>query len=247
MSKKILCLPGFLQSGKVFAEKSSALRKLLSKLYTLDYVDPALVIDKREYLPFSLGATDEEDASKWDALVLQNVNRCWYRYENGIYIDFEESLASVVRYIKENGPYHGIIGFSQGASMAMILTTQMKKLVPENPPIEVAVIISGFAFTKSKKDNPHDIEDLEEYTKWIGPHPTYESYFVPPANFTTKVFFIYGSGDGVVPAVRSKYLASHFDGVNIEHEGGHFVPNKKLILKPIVEQIKEIMDGKPNL
>ncbi|KAF8002905.1 hypothetical protein HF325_002150 [Metschnikowia pulcherrima] len=73
---KLLCLPGFLQSGTVFAEKSSGIRKLLTKKlgYELDYIDPPVVISSKEQLPFKLSADPQEEAERWDDVVAKNLN-----------------------------------------------------------------------------------------------------------------------------------------------------------------------------
>jgi dihydrofolate reductase len=62
----------------------------------------------------------------------------------------------------------------------------------------------------------------------------------------TKMIFIYGASDQAVRSVRSKYLYDIYlkaqNGnkekvLAYEHPGGHMVPNKKDIIRPIVEQI----------
>lgn len=246
--KKFLCLPGYLQSGKVFAEKTLGIRKLLSKHYTLDYVDPPMVIKSKEELVFNLGGTEEEQEAKWADIVAANCNRCWFRYEHdeagSRYVGFDDSMKWLTNYIKENGPYQGIFGFSQGAAVTTIVTNTIKEMVPTNPYFSASIAVSTFAFTL--KDNPGD----EDSTVLL--NPEFAKLFTPPSDLPTQLFFIYGSEDQVVPASRSKHVSDLYNQDNVEvliHDGGHYVPNKKPLLKPLVEKIQAAMDKpeSPNL
>lgn len=260
MSRKFVCLPGYLQSGKVFAEKSSGIRKILTKKYNcqLDYIDPPILIPNKEELPFTLSEDENEANTKFSGLVDLNVNRCWWSHKSTPcrYEHFDEALSYVVDYIKENGPYDGIIGFSQGAAMAAIVANNINKLLPSHENFKVAVIISGFAFVEPK--NPEDdreklnteITDVLTYTENVNLVPGYEKYFQAPTDFDTSIILIYGSNDFAVPNVRSRHLESLYAPAVLNtfvHDGGHLVPNKKQFLNPVVEQIESSLESKPNL
>lgn len=255
-----MCLPGYLQSGKVFAEKSSGIRKILTKKYDcqLDYIDPPVLIPNKEELPFVLSADEEEANKKFSGLVDLNVNRCWWSHKSNPcrYEHFDEALAYVVNYIKENGPYDGIIGFSQGAAMAAIVANSIGELLPSHGNFKVAVIISGFAFVEPK--NPEDdreklnseITEVLEYIKKVTPVPGYEKYFQPPKDSFTSVVLIYGANDAAVPTIRSRHLESLYDPKILKsfvHDGGHLVPNKKQFLAPVIDQIEAALETKSNL
>lgn len=255
VSGKILCLPGYLQSGRIFAEKSSGLRKLLTKKLNLqlDYIDPPIVIDKKEDLPFSLGESEDEAEAKWASIVDQNLNRCWWQHRSpGNYEGFPSAFQYVVDYVKQNGPYDGIIGFSQGAAMAAMALNELIKT--EN--IKIAVFFSGFVFTQAV--NPEDDmanlnyqhEQIAEYATKVVLNPEYAAYFSVPNPLHCKVVNIYGSADMVVPAIRSKYLSTLYPESSLtqfEHDGGHFIPNKKPFLNPIVDIFKDVLEEKSNL
>lgn len=253
---KFLCLPGYLQTGKVFAEKSSGIRKLLTKKlnYDLDYIDPPVQLSM-DQLPFQLAATEEEAKEKWDGIVEQDLNRCWWHAHNGNYDGFNDSLDYVIKHMKENGPYDGIIGFSQGAAMSAIVANSVGKLLPENGPVKVAVLFSSFAFTLPRDPKDADAhlgyndESLDEFSAKVKLNDNYHQYFSVPQGFATKVLLVYGSEDQVVPPVRVQYLnrlyGDHLQ--EFKHEGGHFLPNKKPFLQPIVEAIQESVEAKPSL
>ena len=249
---KLLCLPGFLQSGTVFAEKSSGIRKLLTKKlgYELDYIDPPVVISSKEQLPFKLSADPQEEAERWDDVVAKNLNRCWWLHTaRDEYESFDDSVAHVINHIQQNGPYDGIIGFSQGAAMSAIIANSIEKLVPGHGPFAITVAFSPFAFTVPKNAGDEmsklnsEIKDLEEYKSRVELNPRFSKYFVPEAS--TKTVAVYGTEDAVVPPVRTEYLCSLYPQIEIvKHDGGHYMPNKKLFLNPIVELFKDALDSK---
>lgn len=253
---KLLCLPGYLQNGAVLAEKSSGLRKALTKKlgYQMDYMDPPFVIPNKELLPFPLAADADEASERWQGIVDKNFNRCWWLANNpGEHEGFEQSLNHVVDYIRTNGPYDGVVGFSQGAAMAAIVANSIEWLLPEHGPFKVAAYFSGFAFTKpvSAEELLNDVIEnnsgLADYASRVCIYEQYRQYYAVPAGFPTRVLAVYGADDAVVPPIRSMYLNLLYpDGIvhAFEHDGGHYVPNKKQFLAPLVEQFKEVLGAK---
>lgn len=255
---KILCLPGYLQNGKVFAEKSSGIRKLLTKKLNLqlDYIDPPNIIETKEQLPFTLGENEEESTAKWNAIVEQDLNRCWWVHKDpGTYEGFSFALQYIADYIKKNGPYDGILGFSQGGAMAAIVTNTVHELVPTHPHFKVAVFFSGFVFTQPVNKDEHSLninhqtETVDEYKTKVKVVDDFTEKFTYPtgSDVNTKVINIYGSSDNTVPGVRSAYLSTFYPSealTEFNHEGGHFIPNKKPFLNPIVEIIKDVFEDK---
>lgn len=227
---RLLFLHGFLQNGKVFSEKSSGIRKLLKKQnISADYIDAPVVLEKKD-LPF------EMDDEKWSATVEANLNRAWFFHsETSSELDLTEAIKTVTDHIKENGPYDGIVGFSQGAALTAIITNRITELVKDHPPFKVSLIISGYSFTEPDPNNKDQLRITEKYVQG----------FTPMKNPTTDMLFIYGNDDKAVPCVRSKYLIdiykkAYADDSKVkvfEHPGGHMVPNKKDIIRPVVESI----------
>lgn len=250
---KFLCLPGYLQSGKIFAEKSSGLRKLLTKKlgYELDFIDPPTLINSKEDLPFVLAADESEANEKWNQIVEGNMNRCWWIHtEDGQHKGFAEAVEYVKDHIAKNGPYDGIIGFSQGAAMTAAITNTIPELVPGHGPFKISVMFSGFAFTLPV--NPDDttatlnsIADLKEYESKVHLVENYKNYFTTPADLPTTIVSVFGSEDVVVPPIRSEYLNLLFplEVKTFKHDGGHYLPNKKQFLNPIVECFKDAIEN----
>lgn len=256
---KFLCLPGYLQSGKVFAEKSSGLRKILTKKlhYELEYIDPPTIINSKEELPFVLSTDEGEANKKWQLIKDNNLNRCWWVHtEDGQYKGFKEAIEYVVTHIKENGPYDGIIGFSQGAAMSAVISNIIGSSIPSHGHFKVSVLFSPFAFTLPVNNNETmteinaEVTNLHDYKNKVYLVSGFDRYFTPPHDFSTAVASVYGSEDVVVPKVRSEYLNQLYPQgaiVTFMHDGGHYLPNKKQFLNPIVEIIKKAIDVQPSL
>lgn len=234
MSSKILCLHGFLQNAKVFSEKSSGIRKLLKKNnIQTEYLDGPTVLSKQD-LPFTI------DDDKWEAIEKDQLNKSWfYHTDISSELNIETAINTVSEYIKEHGPFDGILGFSQGAALAAIVTNQIKTLVPDHPYFKVSILFSAYSFTE-KDPNSADANALRIT-------PKYQDSFQPPKDLSTKVIFIYGLNDNAVPGERSKFLYNIYnttEGVDVkffEHDGGHLVVNKKDFLRPVVEEITEAL------
>lgn len=233
-SPKLLFLHGFLQNGKVFSEKSSGIRKLLKKSNVqADYLDAPVALDKKD-LPFVM------DDDKWQATLDAQVNKAWFYHSDISHeLDLTEAVKTVSDYIKENGPYDGIVGFSQGAALASIITNKITDLVPDHPQFKVSVIVSGYSFTEPDPENPGQLRITEKF----------QDSFTPNPERSTKMLFIYGADDKAVPSARSKYLYNIYTNGNesaedvkaYEHPGGHMVPNKKDFIRPVVEEITKAL------
>lgn len=228
---RLLFLHGFLQNGKVFSEKSSGIRKLLKKAnIQCDYLDASVSLGRTD-LPF------EMDDEKWQATQDAGVNKAWfYHSEISKELDLTDAVNTVADHIKVNGPYEGIVGFSQGAALSTILTNKITELVPTQPEFKISVIISGYCFTEPTPENKNQLRITEKF----------KSDFTPNKDSKTKIIFIFGSSDQAVPAVRSKYLYDIYKRARpdspellkaFEHPGGHMVPNKKDIVRPVVEDM----------
>ncbi|RLV94903.1 Family of serine hydrolases 1 [Spathaspora sp. JA1] len=251
MTKKILCLPGFLQNGSTFAAKSSGIRKQLTKKLDLqlDYLDPPQMIASKDKLSFPLGATEPEAQQVWESVVSKGNNRCWWDHQGpGINVGLAESIEYVIKHIDENGPYDGIIGFSQGAAMSMMVTNCINKLLPSHGPFKVALLVSCFCLTEPRRPEDsrdkinNEIVNVEEFKQAVKITNDTESYSIPPSDLTTKMIFVHGSSDSVVTPIRSKYAESLYQETRVRsfvHDGGHLMPNQKQFIEPIIRIFNE--------
>lgn len=115
-------------------------------------------------------------------------------------------------------------------------------------PFKVAALFSGFAFTVSLTSSFSADESLADFSARLWINKDYVKYYQLPKDSPTSVIAVYGKEDGVVPPLRTRYLASLYENATeFEHDGGHYMPNKKEALDPIVEKIRHAVEPKPAL
>ncbi|TPX46967.1 hypothetical protein SeMB42_g03433 [Synchytrium endobioticum] len=186
---KLLALHGFSQNAKVFSQKTAVLRKELEKIgVNIVYVDAPHDIDRDEAGFFGLNSS------------LTNA-RAWYTFgkidENAeSYIGFEESVEKIKCVWERHDDFVGIVGFSQGSTMAALAATVL-------PGCRFCICFSGY--------KPRDPAILDTYLKEMVDMPS---------------LHVIGKNDSIVSNTRSAALAACFkDASVLYHEGGHFVPS----------------------
>ncbi|VDO33898.1 unnamed protein product [Haemonchus placei] len=188
---RILCLHGYRQNDVLFREKTGSLRKQFKKYADFEFISAPLVPN--------VESEERGDVRSW-----------WFSREDGqfssrdvcsIATGFEKSVSLVCDYVRANGPFDGILGFSQGASMVHLLLAMEKRGEIELG-FRFAIFFAGFLSLSSV----HDC-----YTS--------QTFDIPSLH-------IYGSGDQIVVAVTSEKLKSMFsNSIAIVHDGGHFIPS----------------------
>ena len=125
---KMLCLHGYRQSGQGFRTKTGAIRKVIKK--RCEYV----WIDAPHKIP------DSEDLGWWFSQG-QSYDACaTTKEDNG----FGDSLDSVAKVFEEQGPFDGILSFSQGACFAAILCCLKEKGDARFQNFNFAIIAAGY-------------------------------------------------------------------------------------------------------
>ena len=234
-TKKILMLHGFVQSGKIFRSKTGGLRKNLHKLgFELFYPTAPHIVTK-DILRALHGTSKESEegsnvspvnlASKFNSTDGTNEIYGWYIRADpnlpGFNIE-KSTLQFLHDYIVENGPFHGVIGFSQGAGLAGYLVTDFNRLLnltkEEQPDLEFFISFSGFQLD--------DVKYQEAYAlRRIG---------VPSLH-------VQGELDSLVTETRAMSLFEACEEDKrtlLKHPGGHFVPNSKLFITQVCNWIQ---------
>ncbi|KAK6029793.1 serine hydrolase, partial [Ostertagia ostertagi] len=188
---RILCLHGYRQNDVLFREKTGSLRKQFKKYADFEFISAPLVPN--------VEAEERGDVRSW-----------WFSRENdqfssrdvcSIATGFEKSVSVVGEYVRANGPFDGILGFSQGASMAHLLLA-MEKNGEIKLGFRFAILFAGF-LSLSSVHNCYTCQTLD----------------IPSLH-------IYGSSDQIVIAATSEELKSMFtSSIAIVHDGGHFIPS----------------------
>ncbi|KAJ7127193.1 serine hydrolase FSH [Mycena epipterygia] len=206
--KRVLALHGHSHSAQYFKYKLNAIRDACQENIEFVFVDAPHILN-----PVDLPGAVASGPS--DPLSLYTINGCparaWWRFLYDMRDDSAviESFQKIQTVLETQGPFHGMIGFSQGAALAAMILGYMENpqatpnLLPniKHPPFEFAVMISGF----------------------VAPSKA----FPIPARIRTPSLHVIGFNDVMVSPEQSIELTSHFDNAQIEiHQGGHFVPRK---------------------
>lgn len=191
---KLLVLHSFRQSGARLASRMKGVRDGLAGLAELVYADaphPYVPTDRtRAELTEDFG-TDLEDLGD------QSHQRCWWNSgaDHSSYEGWDESLAYLRRVIETQGPFDGVLGFSQGAAATGLLAAS-------GADVRFAICISGFASRASE-----------------------HAALMQPGAIDLPSLHIYGEQDVLVDNARSQALADCFVNARVTtHAGGHFVP-----------------------
>ncbi|KAM9333367.1 esterase OVCA2 [Pholidichthys leucotaenia] len=204
---RILCIHGYRQNSSTFREKTGALRKLLKKNVELVYLSAPLrvqqegkeeVSDKEiDSVPGPIG--DEDPRGWWFSDIQAHSFSAQQQCEESLGLD--ESMATVREFIKVQGPFDGVLGFSQGAAfVAMLCSLQEHNLEPDFG-FRFAVLVAGFCSM------------CKEHQKFYS------------APLQIPSLHVFGLEDKVIPDNMSRELLPVFqDPQVLIHPGGHFVP-----------------------
>ncbi|XP_010737822.2 esterase OVCA2 [Larimichthys crocea] len=203
---RVLCVHGYRQNGGSFREKTGALRKLLKKHVELVYMSAPLDVragteeapEKEDGSGPGPGG-DEDPKGWWFSDVQARSFSAQQQCEESLGLD--ESVAAVRGAVKVQGPFDGILGFSQGAAfVAMLCSLQEQKQEPEFS-FRFAILVAGFRSACRKHQTFYDTPLL-----------------IPSLH-------VFGLEDRVIPDNMSRELLPSFqDAQVLTHPGGHFVP-----------------------
>ncbi|XP_034113740.1 esterase GA18864 [Drosophila nasuta] len=192
---RVLCLHGYRQDADSFKNKLGSFRKFAGK-----YADFVFISAPHVAAPLEPNAAPVEEQRSWwankDDGTFKGTNK------SGPAIGFQDSLHVVEQAWKTQGPFQGLLGFSQGACfVGLICGLAKKKLTSIRP--EFAVLSSGFI--------SGSLVHMSAYEERI----------------TIPTLHIYGLTDEIIPKDMSEALAAQFKNVEVlEHDGGHYFPAK---------------------
>ena len=247
---KILMLHGFTQSGELFRAKARALEKHLQKslpTHTLTFVYPTGPIKLNpDDIPFKTSPdTTPTDPSTSTPEISAHA---WWRRsttaEPPVYLGLDTGLESIARILSTDGPFDGVIGFSQGAACAAIVASLLEpdrraafdyfsdpkhastyrttNCSATTIPSESAgaTPIAGIPFPAAFEGVSGVHPQLKFavcYSGFRAPGPRYRAFYERPA-IGTPVLHVLGSLDAVVEEGRSRMLIAACEG-DAEGEG----------------------------
>ncbi|UXI21439.1 unnamed protein [Sarcoptes scabiei] len=200
---KVLCLHGYRQNSQIFKTKSGGFRKILKNRIEFNFIDAPHLIPKGEQNP-----SDDPDCLSW-----------WFSGENPDYFSskhvsnfvqgFDQSLEKIHNIFVEQGPFDGLLGFSQGASMIALICI-LQQLGEFKHHFDFVILCSSFkSLTKTH---------LELFDR------------LGEQKLSIKSLHIIGETDQIVDPSRSESLAeTYFKNPSIiKHPGGHIVPSQTI-------------------
>ncbi|WVQ79156.1 hypothetical protein IAT38_001252 [Cryptococcus sp. DSM 104549] len=215
---RVLALCGFTQNSYIYSKQLGAVRKACKNVEFV-FVDPPVVVKKAD-LPWVTEANLDQfgSSASMDAETQtpETTPRAWWinADEWKTFKQFDETVAWLHDYLSKNGPFDGIMGFSQGAGMAALLCGLLEKpgklhpnfpAEPAIPQFKFAIFVGGFL----PKCESHD----------------FSGYFPLPSSLPT--LHVSGKGDTLIPPERSQILLAQCENGRFEpHEGGHYTPSK---------------------
>ncbi|KAJ8770357.1 hypothetical protein K2173_014969 [Erythroxylum novogranatense] len=208
---KILCLHGFRTSGSFLNKQISKWDPSILAHFDTDFADGIF--------PAS-GKSDIEGIFPPPYFEWFQFNKEFTEYTN-----LEECISHLCEYITSKGPFDGLLGFSQGATLsALLLGYQSQgKVLKEHPPIKFFISVSG-----SKFRDPA-IRDI-----------AYKD--------TIKAKSVHFIGEKDWLKLPSEDLATAFDRpLIIRHPQGHTVPRlDETATKQLLSWVSDILSGEEN-
>lgn len=202
---RVLCIHGYRQNASSFREKTGALRKLLKKNVEVVYVSAPHSVQQssNEAAPEkekgSLPGGDDDPRGWWFSDVQARSFSAQQLCDESL--GLQESMTVVREAVRAQGPFDGILGFSQGAAfVAMLCSLQEQKLEPELN-FRFAILVAGFRSACTE----------------------HNGFYSAPIQIPS--LHVFGQEDRVIPDSMSVELLPFFqDPVTLRHPGGHFVP-----------------------
>ena len=188
---KILCVHGYRQSGQVFRQRTGALRKSLKKYAEFTFVTAPNQIKSQD--------SQEDEQYGW-----------WFSTEEKSYdahdytdscVGLEGSLQIMADSLKNEGPFDGVLAFSQGASLLGIICALKEKGDERFDNFNFAIFVSGYKSRQSM----------------------HQKYY--EEKVTLPTLHVMGETDKVIEKEMSVELSELYKNKTVlEHRGGHFVP-----------------------
>lgn len=266
---KLLMLHGYTQSGTTFHAKSRALMKHITKAFPLHevaaiYPTGPLRLDPADIPGYEPSPDRNPDGGNDEPIEAFG----WWRRSNTanppLYVGIEDGLEAVAKVLRTEGPFDGVIGFSQGAALAAMVASLLEtgrmgafmRFQDANAAC-AGVDLSGVpkdqgpihgmpfpeSFTEAQTQHP-PLKFALCYSGFRAPGPRYRGFYEDPA-IQTPVLHVLGSLDAVVDDSRSRALVDacvgdpEKEGKIVWHPGGHFLPSQRPFLDAAVKFIQE--------
>ena len=260
-SLRILLLHGYTQSPTLFLRKTAALRKHLTKNLPSHNLTFSCPRGPHRLLPADIpgwekkGADGDLDGAKDGDVDDYEVDAWgWWRRkdrmidgrEEIVYEGMEEGLRVIGRCMRDEGPFDGVIGFSQGGCAAGMVTSLLEKMRKGEAGIEnfVGFLKEGLGAQNANFDaemdgkSPLPLQFTIVYSGFKAPGPSYVPLYSP--NISTPTLHFLGALDSVVKESRSRALIDVCEDAEVViHPGGHFLPSQRVWMDAALKFVKK--------
>lgn len=151
----------------------------------------------------------------------------------------------MAKVLQEQGPFDGVMGFSQGAALAAMVTS----LLEAGRADAFAGVRDGMAFPPSFAELQHpSLKFGICFSGLLNKHEKYTAFYEP--KIQTPVLHVLGSMDTIVEESESLALADRCvdagAGNIIRHAGTHTVPTSERDIAAVIQFIRSVYpSGKP--
>ncbi|KAJ5220053.1 hypothetical protein N7468_009257 [Penicillium chermesinum] len=230
---KILMLHGYTQSGPLFHAKTRALTKHIQKAFPSHevnaiYPTAPIKLDPSDIPGYEPSETAQEPIEAYG----------WWRRSNTadppLYTGMEQGLATVAKVLAEEGPFDGVIGFSQGAAfagmLAGLLEGRQESFARFEKEADKATGVAGIPFPESFVGLDHPpLKFALCYCGFRAPGARYRAFYEEP-KIQTPVLHVIGTLDSVVDESRTRSLIEACEGTRRRRGMLFFIPGLILFL-----------------
>lgn len=168
-----------------------------------------------------------------------------------IYQGLQIGLARIAQTIKEQGPFDGVIGFSQGACAAGMVSSLLDgspearlegfAAVPHGESFPSNFLLGDGSASEPKLVQP-PVKFGVIYSGFRAPGNRHQGFYEP--RIRTRTMHFLGALDTVVDEGRSRSLIEVCEEAEVVvHPGGHFLPTQKPWLDAVIGFIERCMKG----
>jgi predicted esterase len=224
---RVLMLHGYAQDGNTFYRKTSRLVHSIRAAYPDAYFawpDGPVELHTTDIPGFETGFYGSQDRNgpglrAWFHL------RCTANPPTGLM----KSLDVIAGVLKREGPFDGIIAFSQGTLLAGIVASLLDGQARQAAFIDASASFADiFQYPEAFRELVHPpLRFSVLYATRVGREPHYHWLYEKPT-ISTPFCLVNGRWDPMVEyeeqSAALDKLSNHKSCASIEHEGGHFVP-----------------------
>ena len=226
---RILVLHSNKQNSVSFKKNTRKALRPLAEVVELVFIDAP-----HAYKPSESTALDLQGIDMVSSKLSTNNKTFWNSSDDPAtmqYRGLEESIQYIDDKCRQEGPFQGILGFSQGGCLAGIMARlqDLKATRVQNCNFQFVVLISAFPCRDVRPE--------------FGMHESLGASLI-----TVPSFHSWGLADTLVVPERSEFLASHFKNPMIcTHKGAHYAGVNHWPVKEIVDWLVAINILKPRV